>query len=417
MIPVFEKYLAKHPKFIEPINTYPNKRLNNLIIIPVYNEPNAINTLKSLKNCNPAKQYSEVIIIINHCEYSPQEIKEQNHKSLNELSAWCEINSTIQLRFHILFFPNMPKKYAGVGLARKIGMDEAVSRLSRIKNKNGILISLDADTTVSKNYLVVIEKTFAENQKLNTLLPWFEHQIKTETPEVQKAIIQYELYLRYFKLALKFTNFPYAYHTIGSAFAVKAMAYVKQGGMNKKQGGEDFYFLQKVFCLGYTKEINHVKVFPSGRISDRVPFGTGPAIGKIISDGDFLTYQPNYFFYLKEFFSQINKFYNNTSSEIATLYHSTDKTIQDFVPLEDFQNKISEIKNNSSTIDSFRNRFFQWFDAFKVIKYLNTNHNAANRIPIINAANAFLSIVGDNQNKKYNALELLNKLKDFEINT
>ncbi len=33
---------------------------------------------------------------------------------------------------------------------------------------------------------------------------------------------------------------------VGSALAVKALQYVKAGGMNRKQAGEDFYFVQKL---------------------------------------------------------------------------------------------------------------------------------------------------------------------------
>ena len=61
-----------------------------------------------------------------------------------------------------------------------------------------------------------------------------------------KAVWLYELHLRYYKQALQFTGFPYYYHTIGSAFAVNAEVYCKQGGMNRQKAGEDFYFLQKI---------------------------------------------------------------------------------------------------------------------------------------------------------------------------
>jgi hypothetical protein len=45
-------------------------------------------------------------------------------------------------------------------------------------------------------------------------------------------------------------RFSYAYHTVGSAMAVKAYQYVKVGGMNRRQAGEDFYFIQKLVHSG-----------------------------------------------------------------------------------------------------------------------------------------------------------------------
>ena len=43
-----------------------------------------------------------------------------------------------------------------------------------------------------------------------------------------------------------FVGYPDSIYTIGSAFAVRAEAYMKQGGMNRRQAGEDFYFLYKL---------------------------------------------------------------------------------------------------------------------------------------------------------------------------
>ena len=64
--------------------------------------------------------------------------------------------------------------------------------------------------------------------------------------------------------------------TIGSAFAVTANAYIKRGGMTRSQAGEDFYFLQTLAQIGTVGEITTTKVYPSARLSDRIPFGTGP---------------------------------------------------------------------------------------------------------------------------------------------
>ena len=49
---------------------------------------------------------------------------------------------------------------------------------------------------------------------------------------------------------MKFAGYPWAMYTVGSAFAVTAEAYVKRGGMNRRQAGEDFYFLQNLAHIG-----------------------------------------------------------------------------------------------------------------------------------------------------------------------
>ena len=73
---------------------------------------------------------------------------------------------------------------------------------------------------------------------------------------------------------MKYSNLPYSFHTIGSAFALTASAYTRQGGMNRRKAGEDFYFINKLIKGEIFGEINDTKVIPSPRISDRVPFGT-----------------------------------------------------------------------------------------------------------------------------------------------
>ena len=80
---------------------------------------------------------------------------------------------------------------------------------------------------------------------------YFEHPLHGPLePKVYEAIAAYELHLRYYVQALRYAAFPYAHHTIGSSMAVRADAYAKQGGMNKRQAGEDFYFLHKIIPLG-----------------------------------------------------------------------------------------------------------------------------------------------------------------------
>src|SRR4029434_9989987 len=98
--------------------------------------------------------------------------------------------------------------------------------------------------------------------------------------EIYKAIAAYELHLRYYLQALRTAGFPHGYHTIGSSMAVRARTYMEQGGMNRRQAGEDFYFLHKLIPLGGFTELNSTTVYPLPRPSNRVPFGTGRAVSE-----------------------------------------------------------------------------------------------------------------------------------------
>lgn len=414
---LFETYLNKQQFNKVLIDSPANKKLELIVIIPAFNEPNILNTLNSLLSCNTTLSCCEVIVLLNNAETTPESIKEQNHQTYSLVNNWINKNASTKLKFHCVYVKNLPKKHAGAGLARKLAMDEAIRRFNSIENLHGIICSLDADTTVSTNYFTETIKSFKKNKKQNCTVFQFEHKIGENCPKEQKrAIILYEMYLRYFKLALSYSGYPYSFHTIGSCFAVRADTYVKQGGMNRKQAGEDFYFLNKIFPLGGTFELNSVCVYPSSRISDRVPFGTGPALAKIINDNDFYTYTPIYFNYLKAFFNEVDGLYK-ASREVTNQFYNDHlhSSIQKFIKPTEFNNRISEINQNASALTTFKNRFFNWFDAFKIIKYLNFTHLHEERIPICNATKLFLEM--NNINSKYkNEMELLSAIKNEDIN-
>ncbi len=71
--------------------------------------------------------------------------------------------------------------------------------------------------------------------------------------------------------------------------------------MNRRQAGEDFYFIQKLVPAGGYFNLNLTTVFPSPRISSRVPFGTGVTISRMAEAGDdiFLSYNFKAFMELK----------------------------------------------------------------------------------------------------------------------
>lgn len=417
MLPIFEKYLNKYKSYQRIISAKPKPNLFIIVVIPIYNEPKVKNTLQSLFETKKTNNQVEVILLINQQEKTPNRIKQQNEETFQEITKWIAENKREDLRFFVLFADHLPEKHAGVGLARKIGMDEAVSRFNKIGQENGIIASLDADTIVSENYFKQIEQSFENSPFLNAVLPAFKHCLNDLDVCTKKAIVQYELYLRYFKIAMKSTGFPYAYHTIGSAFAVRASAYVKQGGMNKKQGGEDFYFLHKIFQLGHIKELTSTCVYPSGRVSDRVPFGTGPAVATIKKSGIYESYNPCLFFELKKLFDEIDTLFFIGNDEIYTIYNSLPERIKEFLDVRDFEKKIIEIKENSKSQSAFSKRFFSWFDAFKIIKYLNFCTQETKKIPIQIAIAKFFALMQYPQIRYKNDEELLDKLIEIEKNT
>jgi len=181
------------------------------------------------------------------------------------------------------------------------------------------------------------------------------------------AITLYELYLRYFVQALRYASYPYAYHTVGSAFAVRAWAYVDQGGMVNKKAGEDFHFLHKIFPLGNFFEIKSTTVYPSPRISNRVIFGTGPSIRQIVAENkkDYKTYPLELFLELKVLFENVDVLYEND-------WHSLNlgKYLYNFLENIGFSKILEEIRENTASLKTFKKRFFSKFNGITIIHFL-----------------------------------------------
>ncbi|MDV7389769.1 hypothetical protein RZS08_00385, partial [Arthrospira platensis SPKY1] len=79
-----------------------------------------------------------------------------------------------RLRFRILEELYLPHKQAGVGLARKIGMDEACFRLEKVGNPAGIIACFDADSRCDANYFVELEAFFRDRPDLQACAIRFE---------------------------------------------------------------------------------------------------------------------------------------------------------------------------------------------------------------------------------------------------
>jgi hypothetical protein len=193
---------------------------------------------------------------------------------------------------------------------------------------------------------------------------------------IYKSIILYELHLRYYLQCLLFSGFPYAYHTVGSALAVKAFEYVKAGGMNRRQAGEDFYFIQKLVPSPGYFNLTSTTVFPSPRVSTRVPFGTGTSIGKLSegSGSGLLTYNFQAFKELRLLFELTESIFQSSAEDLPRSYTLLPGSLKAFINKKEWSDKMIEIKNNTNSILSFKKRFFGWFNMFKIVKYLNFVH-------------------------------------------
>ncbi len=382
-------YLKKYGFQPKSINTIPQSNLGLIIVIPCFNEPDILTTLHSLNNCKTPNMGVEILIIINAGIHHESFIKVQNKNTSTAIQEW-KTNTNLNFDFHVIEANDLPKKHAGVGLARKIGMDEAVSRFDQIGH-DGIIACFDADSTCESNYLTALETHFLTHPKTPGCAIPYAHPVDGDhfDEKIYAGIIYYELFLRYYNQGLHFCELPFAYHTVGSSMAIKSSAYQKQGGMNKRKAGEDFYFLHKIISLGYFTELNSALVIPSPRTSDRVPFGTGKAINDWINTDEetYLTYDFRIWEILKNFVSIIPLLQEKDLKDLDFYKNETSQVMIRFLEEQSFASDLNEIRKNATHPKSFQKRFFVWFNAFRVLKLVHflRDHQFSNK-PIFGEA-------------------------------
>lgn len=364
-----------------------------IIVIPCFNEPDLTQVYQSLLGCDFRENATiEIITVINASEKSSSQIRLQNEKTYKNAIHFLEKNLSKKLHFQFIFAEHLPEKHAGVGLARKIGMDEALVRLSQINNNAGI-ICLDADCQVQKNYLTTLYHTFSD-PNVSSASIYFEHRLDNLKETLNAGILNYELFLRYYVTGLRWAGFKSAFHTIGSSMVVRASAYALSGGMNRRKAGEDFYFLHKVALLGGFREINTTTVFPSSRVSDRVPFGTGKAQQLWLNNSDkiLFSYNPRIFQDLKLFCTKVHCFYDKTEEEIELMVHQFPSSLQEYLRSIKFTELVSDWNNKSKTQPTFERRFWNNINGLKILKFVHfARDHFYDALPISEACTLFLN--------------------------
>jgi glycosyltransferase involved in cell wall biosynthesis len=382
-----------------------------IVVIPCYNEPEIFITLQSLSSCATPPCNTEVLIVINHGETENQEIVNVNRQTAEKFEKWKHEHSCNN--YHVIKAFDLPRKKAGVGLARKIGMDEAARRFEMIGEKKGIIACLDADCTCESNYLMEIYNTYKHKPGTNAALVYFEHFTDSHTENsIKEAITNYELHLRYYVQALKASAFPFAFHTVGSCITVASEVYKKQGGMNLRKAGEDFYFLQKIFPLGNITNIATTMVSPSSRRSDRVPFGTGKAVTELIKNNspDYKTYNPQTFMDFKKFNLTVADLWRN--GDVRGFMDKLPESMKEYLFCIEFIDQTVKISHNSGDMESFIKSFYGWFNGFKALKYVHFSRDSYyENVEVLEASNWVLNkYFGTTAKSKEEALELMRQL-------
>jgi hypothetical protein len=379
-----QKYIALHAEkiSIDAVNNFiPNQKYKHALVVPMYDEYKNCHQL--IKNLQTLALEGSLIstFVINHHENSSNQVIENNLLLLDSLVRKYKNTKITDNCFliHILdhidivvFYMCGTKKLPtkqGVGLARKIGCDFICGiinsfNLSKIKWIN----STDADATLPQNY-------FSQTRNISHIqysacVYNFTHN-NTNDPRINQAIALYESSLHQYVNGLKFTGSPYAYHTIGSLISISSQHYPTVRGFPKLSGAEDFYMLNKLAKVAPINSLKDMPVNIQSRLSDRVPFGTGPALKRIIeNDANYinqLIYPQICFEQLKIVLRHINQGDYHKLNDYPNIFTILNKL--------GFFEAVRKIEKNNAKLDKRIQHIHSWFDAFKTLKFARLTAN------------------------------------------
>lgn len=254
----------------------------------------------------------------------------------------------------------------GVGYARKVLFERILSDC----DPKDIIVSLDADTIIPPHYLQSVAEQFEQNPETTALCVPYYHLLNGDDETRDKALLRYEIYMRNYSVNLLKINSPYGFTALGSAIAMRAESLRKIGNITPLQSGEDFYLVQKFCKMGGLSLFNTECVYPAGRYSDRVPFGTGPAMRNGANGiwDSYPVYHHSFFAPIEEAYGKLRELYENTLSV-------EDNDFLHFLQKEKQKTDIwQDIRENVSDFQHFVKAFHQKADGLRILQFVRAKH-------------------------------------------
>lgn len=387
-----------------------DQQYQRVIVIPLFNENDSAIT-RIIHSPLASEQALLIIAVINQ----PDNIDNTHHNLTlwNNLSTqYSHINHSDQHRYllvnnniHLLlvnrFTQKIPHK-KGVGLARKIGGDIACQLILQGTLHNPWIHHSDADTHLPDNYFSALDKTLkkalnsttTKEKSISAAVYTYTHT-SSGNAAIDDATQRYQHALQYYVDGLTQAQSPYAYHTLGSCIATHAYYYCQARGFPQKAGGEDFYLLNKLAKLGQITTLQEAVLQIESRQSDRVPFGTGPAIEKIMAmahpEQEYLYYHPQCFIELKKLLQHFNTLYSytehhrqqrqqktasntkstNTIDHYLPWLQTLDTVLHETVMELGIEKLLTHIDKQVNTHEQCIHHCHDWLDGFKTLKLIH----------------------------------------------
>lgn len=278
----------------------------------------------------------------------------------------------------------------GVGLARKMGTDVLAALVSKGLIGCSVVGSTDADAWLPANYFSTLQNMANQRSAVAGVFD-FEHgdwsaeqrgagDVILSDGGCQASVLNatalYEQWLHYYVAGLRFAGSQYGFYTIGSCLAFDCVAYCQVRGFPARAGGEDFYLLNKLAKLATGSAVQSLpeRIRLQARVSDRVPFGTGPAVKKLLEDNacenTFQVYSPKVFEVLAELLEAFNHLWLVRNNPGIWLQQRPVETQQALIQLG-WPNNMTKILAQCRSSEQLRNQIQGWFDGFRTLRFIH----------------------------------------------
>jgi hypothetical protein len=320
-----------------------------------------------------------VVLVVNGREDAAERVHETNRRLIEQLGGVGLHSHSSRLDLLVIDRASpalrLPSRQ-GVGLARKIGCDVVTALHQGGQLASRWIWTTDGDVEVPVDYFTTVQE-HSESVAIN--LPFVHVELPSQ-PRAAAAIRLYDLSLRYYVAGLAHAGSPYAFHTIGSTMVVRIDAYAKVRGFPRRQAAEDFHLLSKLAKVGSVASGSGAPLRVQGRVSDRVPFGTGAAVSKLVAEKDpeasFRLYDPRCFDELKLWLSSFQAYskHRNESQWRTQIAASSglsgqirERAISELKILSAMQRAV-----DASASESVVSRHLEtWFDGLKTLRFVH----------------------------------------------
>lgn len=364
---------AADPELLQASALAPKNTYGQCLVVPAFDEAEDFLPLL-LRNISDRKNLL-VIIVVNAPKDEGQigYVPEPTQRSLKLLQTLQQQTPNVQSDIdcgrliidRVSPDRQIPHKQ-GVGLARKIASDVALALHHAGRITSPWIYQTDADACLPSDYF-----TTPMPQRGCVVFP---HRHISGDSEINAAVRLYDLHMSYFVAALKKHGSAYAHPSLGSTLSIHALDYANVRGYPKRSAGEDFHILNKLCKVTPLTLLPSPSIDVQARTSARVPFGTGPALNRIIEN---LRQQPDGSGYLSYNYASF-KLLAQGLAALETACQSPQGAKIEFISevgeiLNELglQRVLPQLTDTNTSLIRRQRAATEWFDALKTLRFIH----------------------------------------------